>query len=700
MKIQSVSQSSLIKNNYLSLKQKRGFNEYVQTPVREKYSQTYYTDFIQSTNQITITFKGCKIHILDGGTHGRNMEYFMKSLKPASEILMHDVELNSFDKNKYTKQLRSLLFQLKKLNERTSFAPDEYIAIPCLASVPVLNIQDQYNKIMQEKKVFTPENIKANKQSILDFFKKIYDNPQLYHQYIGYMDSIRCGIEYTYPVIQEINKLASKTKNIYVPSGHPADLTLKWMADERGLKPELYHYISTGEDINNSVSNMQKEIKEKNWYSFNLLALSDANIVGLKDTDWLTDFIFAGYDSCITESARGVYNFTPIRENGKVVGYSFHDDKTNEYPYEKFPLNDKIKNLLDFIGKNKKEVLATEEDTRKLLAENSYNRSSALYSKKLYRVEDIFTSSEIDKRKIKLQGRYADSTGKTFFDENDKGEIIFKKCDCEGNGRPSVLTMWGSCFALFNAISNKIDFGNQYTEVEEDFLNAMRTAEKYKIQNLSTYSEKYYHEAAKIQKLLNPSVHSADAVKVYEELSSIYEKRRDYDKAKNCINRAFYILANQFFAHSKIKDLSQIIKHKDIYYESLRESETYDNKIYNLPSFPMNDVISDDIVSRTFSKVIKKFFQEPSNYGLYKEEQFKNGKNEFTYYNERFYNYFSKMSEYCTKLGEDYAAGICKKAANDIRMASENSECNSRAMEILKRRKDNIIFIGDLYESK
>ena len=253
---------------------------------------------------------------------------------------------------------------------------------------------------------------------------------------------------------------------------------------------------------------------------------------------------------------------------------------------------------------------------------------------------------------------------------------------------------------MFNAISNKIDFGNQYTKVEEDFLNAMRTAEKYKIQNLSTYSEKYYHEAAKIQKLLNPSVHSADAVKVYEELSSIYEKRRDYDKAKICINRAYYILANQFFAHSKIKDLSQIIKHKDIYYESLRESETYDNKIYNLPSFPMNDVISDDIVSRTFSKVIKKFFQEPSNYGLYKEEQFKNGKNEFTYYNERFYNYFSKMSEYCTKLGEDYAAVICKKAANDIRMASENSECNSRAMEILKRRKDNIIFIGDLYESK
>jgi hypothetical protein len=114
----------------------------------------------------------------------------------------------------------------------------------------------------------------------------------------------------------------------------------------------------------------------------------------------------------------------------------------------------------------------------------------------------------------------------------------------------------------------------------------------------------------------------------------------------------------------------------------------------------MNDVILDDIFRRAFSSVMKKLSPIPSNYGLYKEEQFKNGKNEFTYYNERFYNYFSKMSEYCTKLGEDYAAGICKKAANDIRMASESSECNSRAMEILKRRKDNIIFIGDLYESK
>ena len=62
------------------------------------------------------------------------------------------------------------------------------------------------------------------------------------------------GIEHTYGVIQAINAIIKKGNSVYVPSGHPNDLTLKWMAAQKGLKPELYHYIATGKDMNNSVA--------------------------------------------------------------------------------------------------------------------------------------------------------------------------------------------------------------------------------------------------------------------------------------------------------------------------------------------------------------------------------------------------------------------------------------------------------------
>ena len=53
------------------------------------------------------------------------------------------------------------------------------------------------------------------------------------------------------------------------------------MADQRGVKPELYHYIATGQDTNNTITNIINEIKEKNWYSVNLLGFSDARVVGM-----------------------------------------------------------------------------------------------------------------------------------------------------------------------------------------------------------------------------------------------------------------------------------------------------------------------------------------------------------------------------------------------------------------------------------
>ena len=313
----------------------------------ESISNIYYQPVgINSTKAYkTVLFRGHKVHIIDGGIHAKHMKHFAKFVRADFDLSMHDVAINSKDKN--IKQLESIYSQLVKLNS-TKIEKGEYVAIPALASVPLLNIKDQYEKIMGESEYFTPENIKSKKEKLIKFLKKIYEDAS-YKTYVRYMDPVEQGFEYVYPIIQEVNKLVSKGVGVYIPSGHPIDGSLKWLAKEKKQDVELYHYIATGEDINNSVKNMVDEIKRLNWYSFNLLTLSDANIIGLKDKSWNKDYIYSAFDSCVTESARGVYNLSPVRSVGRVIGYSFSDKLLNDYPYDEFPLNDQVSNILKYV---------------------------------------------------------------------------------------------------------------------------------------------------------------------------------------------------------------------------------------------------------------------------------------------------------------------------------------------------------------
>lgn len=92
-------------------------------------------------------------------------------------------------------------------------------------------------------------------------------------------------------------------------------------------------------------------MKDCNWYDFNLLSLSNAEKVALKDKN-NNDHLFTSYDGCITRSARGVYNFTPVRgTDGKVKGFSFTDETTVEYPIDKYKMIKNIENLLEYVGK-------------------------------------------------------------------------------------------------------------------------------------------------------------------------------------------------------------------------------------------------------------------------------------------------------------------------------------------------------------
>ena len=127
------------------------------------YADLLYKTFYQYPSQ-KISFLGRTVHILDGGNHATNMEHFANAVSSDMDTCLHKVEVNSKEPN--VKQLKSLEQQLYSLNKNESLE-GQNVAIPALASVPLLNLQDQYNTIMEENKKFVPENIKANKEELI-----------------------------------------------------------------------------------------------------------------------------------------------------------------------------------------------------------------------------------------------------------------------------------------------------------------------------------------------------------------------------------------------------------------------------------------------------------------------------------------------------------------------------------------------------
>lgn len=350
-----------------------------------------------------IPFMGYKVFLVDGGNHATNLFHFAKAISKEMNPELYTVRtIPNYPNTKNLKDLEKILKQLPEGN----YLLNQYVAVPASSSVSLLNLQDQVNRVMHTDVKLTPENIKAHKELVLSFLKKIYDNPSGYREYIGYMDTVNQGIEYTYGVISQINTLIKKYgARVYLPAGHPFDQTMKWMAGQRNLKPELYNFIATGEDKTGVIRAMQEEIKNRNWYNFNLLILSDAQNITIKNKGWNKDYIFAGYDTCTTDCARGVYNFSPIRdENKRLVGYSYTDTITNEYPYNEFPANDEVANLAEYVGLDAGEVIATPEEIRQF--QNNKNNKMLLH--KLYPIEKVFSEYEIIKNKMRLRGDFVD----------------------------------------------------------------------------------------------------------------------------------------------------------------------------------------------------------------------------------------------------------------------------------------------------
>ncbi len=642
--------------------------------------------------QNALPFLGYPVYIVDGGTHATNMEHFANAISKDMETEIREVD--TLRQHDTIKDLKSLEARLKELNQKDDLK-DTFVAIPALATVPLLNIEDQYNSLMNKDVSLTPQNIKSHKKGLLEFLKKIYEYPYAYSHYTRNMDTAGQHLEYTWGVIQEINKLIEKGAKVYVPSGHPQDQTLKWMAQQRGYKPELYYFISKGIDKDGVITKMHNEIKDKNWYDFNLLALSDANIVGVKGAKGPQDYMFAAYDACITDGERGVYNFTPIRERNKILGYSYTDEKTVEYPFDEFPANEKIENISKFVGKSYTSTIATKQELNQLKECLEEGKSTQKCADKLYPVEEVFTREEIKKRKIDLQGRFTDKSLKLFFDTNSSGNIIFPKCDCEGSGKPSVLSMWGSCFSTFNAIARDIKLKDKIKEYYGDDIEENVQVQSKKIDNLiaraeainglSTVGAASYNLA---QDYLNDAIERCKMRKEalnlpysdyrpHQVLGDLHLKQNKFELAQACYNQAINALCDEYMAKRGDKNLEDFKKDFETYIEYKSADEEYDRykKEYNGYSF--------------FKMLIAPYPSRPMHYDEY--FNYKEGYDIYKNIVEKCAQLYSKMSDVCLKKGEEYPATVCLEAARDIINGYQRGDV------VIQKRVDRVYYIGDLY---
>lgn len=640
------------------------------------------------TNLNPISFMGYSVHIVDGGDHATNMNHFAHSISDKWDLYNRETKTVPGDKN--VKSIEDVEWKLKELNfqQELSFDKDHdvaYIAIPVLANVPLQNLQAQMRAVTGSDIRLTPDNVKTKKKEIINFLKMLYENPDRYREYINYMDPMGQGLEKTYGVIYQINKLNEHNNiKVYVPAGHPEYNSIKWITEQRNLKPELYNYIATKNDRDNVIHHIQDEIKNDGWYDFNLLSLSDAEVVNLKDTSGSENYIYSAYDSCINNGARGVYNFTPVRgEDGSIKGYSYHDDKTIDYPYNEFPGNDEIKNIARFVGRPLNEVLADKETTQAFKDAVWDNRSREPFADKLFRVEDIFPQHERDYNKMDLKGDYIDSSLQLFFRKNDAGQVIFPECDCEGSGRPSVVSMWGSCFSIFNAIKNDIairekfnakGYNNKeilYSEHPRRIANLMKdSANLIKNRNFVD-AEQLLQDAVELEKIAG-----LHGFKPLEALGDLYTRKRDYIKAERCYNSALNELSKQIMTkmHAIGKDVTlddcaqNATKFEELQKQQLKyvnAKQAYDKQGY------LQKMFSSEPEKPKNAEPYRKYAEI---FNLAKETR----------------RLYIKLSENCEMRDEDYPAFACNWAAEMLRYPT-----GPHANELIRRRAENNTYLGD-----
>lgn len=561
-------------------------------------TQNYNSNYYKQNN---ISSKA-NVHIVDGFLHADTMEHFakavLKNVKNIDSFNMHYIECNSRDIN--TKQMSSLEDKLIELSNSHSLGNGDFVAIPGLASVAILNLQDRIRDVLKQSVHLTAQNLKVYKDIILNLLKKFYSYKNYYSDEVSMLDKNSQDLQYTYGVIYEINKLSQRGVNVYIPAGHGADSTIKWIIKERGLDSDYTEYLSQKRDRDSKIKRIFKQVEENNYYDFNLLALSNANIVNVKDKN-NKDFIFAAKDSYTNDGARGVYNFSPVRNSyGKVIGYSFTDASTVEYPYNEFHANERVANIAKYVGLQIRDFYPSHSEVEDFRKRVRHGCSTVDLPDRLYPISAVFDQSYIERNKLDRIGHFINREQNLIFDTNSQGEILFQKTNCEASEKPSVMQMWGSCFSSINALKRDIsrhhENNNSFYYIEQ----ALAESSKKQLEN----AEFYYNRALEI---LHPNKTNLNCdnktIEIYENLYNVLKQQHKYTEAKCIANILLdlkaYKIKDKFifnpvylYAQSKLakyyEEIANFCEKTDEYYpaevcrwaaQELRKNSEYGDKI-------------------------------------------------------------------------------------------------------------------------
>ena len=408
---------------------------------------------LKFSSKLTDLTRKVDVHILDNGEHASSMYHFAQSLFAKREnvnLMLDRVEINT---KKYdVKFVDSIESVLKSLNLKKG----DFVTIPALASVNIRNLQERLESVLGFKETLSPKNLLQYKNKIMELLKAFTKNKELYIKDYETLDMHGQNFDRIYPLLQSINELTEKGVNVYIPT-NPDDYPIKGVIDMQKSRLDLYAYIAKGIDDSGEVAEIIKSVKDSDIYNFNLFALANAHIVDVLGID-NEKYIFGARDGYANDSARGVYNFTPIRNSQReLLGFSFHDDVTPEYKADEFPGMAGIANLLEYVGYNIRDFRATNQENAKLKTKLSKGEDVSELPNKLYRIQEVFEDREIEANRYNLLGDYITKEKDLVFDVNKKEQILFQKSNCEGSQRPSVVSMWGPCFSTIKAIERDID---------------------------------------------------------------------------------------------------------------------------------------------------------------------------------------------------------------------------------------------------
>ena len=412
------------------------------------------------------SFKGYPVMIVDGGKHASDMNRFAHAVNKNMDVEMVQVEVIPQDER--YKQMKSLEGELAKLNQNND-VKGKFIAIPAFAFVPVRDFKKAYNTAFNEDLRFFPRDLSCHKREISRLLKAFYDEPEKYKKELELLDVNNQGLEYTYGVVEQINKLVDKGAQVYIPSGQPKGRYMIQLAKDKGYERELRVSLTTGLDTDDIVSGMYREIESKDLYDFNLLSVSKAKTIGISAYHPAQKYLFETYDALTTGKTKGIYNLTPIRAGDEVIGYSYTDTSTVQYKASEFEGDGKTARLNQFVGKKADETtIANSKDIEKIKRYMKEGKDTTKCPDKLYPTDEVlgevFATASLDKIR---KGKYVDNTLKERFDENDRGDIIYPYWNLEANRKPAVFAVAGTDYAVIRKISDDIDVIEEQKAQEE-----------------------------------------------------------------------------------------------------------------------------------------------------------------------------------------------------------------------------------------